>query len=142
MTRKLQPYLLLADKQRLHVKAEPDRRYVEVPDAHCPVCRGKLVFIAHDTKRTAICDRSMAAVAMETLISEGARDVLDVTEPAIWQVRGENPDKSDDYNIRAQAKCERCRSYVGTLVQPVDTLFGIREDEAILSGRYGLVIGG
>lgn len=41
----------------------------------------------------------------------------------------------DDRAYEADAGCLACKAYVGTLRLETNTLFGVREDEAVLAGR-------
>lgn len=42
---------------------------------------------------------------------------------------------ADDRAWESQAYCLKCRAHVGVLRVETGTLFGVREDEAVLSGR-------
>lgn len=47
---------------------------------------------------------------------------------------GRRPSK-DDRAWEADASCLACKAHVGTLRIETNTLFGVREDEAVLRGR-------
>ena len=44
-------------------------------------------------------------------------------------------ESKDDRAWEADAGCLECRAHVGTLRVEMNTLFGVREDAAVLSGR-------
>ena len=53
-----------------------------------------------------------------------------------YQVTGTGKRPSeDDRAYEADAHCLKCQAYVGTLRVEVNTLFGVREDNAVLNGR-------
>jgi len=53
-----------------------------------------------------------------------------------FKVQGTNMHPSqDDRAYEADAKCAACDLYVGTLRAEMNTLFGVREDRAVLNGR-------
>lgn len=116
----------------------PNERFVIAP-GRCPICDGKAVLIAHDVKRTAIFAEDKREQAIAFLRSEGAQKPEGVPPQSDFRVRGENPQERE-YSTEADAKCERCRSFVGRLVVPLNTLFGRTEDNLIMSGMYGRVI--
>jgi hypothetical protein len=41
----------------------------------------------------------------------------------------------DDLAYESDGYCTSCQAYVGTIRLEVETLFGLREDEAVLKGR-------
>ena len=41
----------------------------------------------------------------------------------------------DDRSYISDAHCVSCGKYVGSLITVVNTIFGIREDQAVLNGR-------
>jgi hypothetical protein len=43
---------------------------------------------------------------------------------------------ADDRAYEARAFCMSCKRFMGTLRVETDTLFGVREDEAVLNSRY------
>lgn len=118
--------------------ADAVARFVVV-DGHCPVCHDREVLVAHDVKETTIftpCDRDRAEAYLR---DRGSREWTPVPDSGEFRLRGENPDESDDYVTTADAVCDRCRSRLGRLVVHLGTLFGRREDELVMSGRFGLV---
>jgi hypothetical protein len=53
-----------------------------------------------------------------------------------FRVRGERPrDSSDDRATEADASCLKCGQDVGLLRVEMDTIFGVKEDRAVLQGR-------
>ena len=131
----------------------------------CPVCHGKNVYIAHDIHETAIFEDKDRKVAIAHLKDRGADvgtlcvsshqlprhrctpeggpmvDEMVPSTPGEWKIAGINA-RIGDYTADADAVCQRCRSHVGRLHTEFNTLFGRREDNLVLSGRYGTVIGG
>jgi len=135
-------------------------RHVTVAGA-CPVCTGKRVIIAHDVHETVIFDEKDRARALAHLAERGAAvDLLGVDPtrttrttpeggPLVeelapsgpeWKIKGMDA-QVGEYQAEARAVCLRCRSTVGRLVTKFNTLFGRSEDQRVLSGRYGIVIG-
>jgi hypothetical protein len=53
--------------------------------------------------------------------------------------KGKRPSK-DDRAYEADGHCTKCGQHVGLIRAETDTLFGVREDAEVLSGRYGHVI--
>lgn len=43
---------------------------------------------------------------------------------------------ADDRAYEADAGCVKCKAHVGTLRAEMNTLFGVREDMAVTSGRF------
>lgn len=75
-----------------------------------------------------------------TLPYQGCQHVeVDGTCPSCgtkpWKARGGQPETGYD-EYRAQAQCLSCDKIVGTMIVKVSTIFGIEEDDRVLSGRY------
>jgi len=56
-------------------------------------------------------------------------------EPEYKVSGGNRRISSDDRAYESDAYCCKCNTFVGTLRLEVDTLFGLREDNAVLNGR-------
>lgn len=108
----------------------------------CPACTGKQVLIAHDIKETAIFVEKHRREAEQHLRDRGAEAWEDVSPDAhdAWKLTGIET-QLGEYTATSKAVCLRCRSHVGELRTRFDTLFGRTEDNLIMSGRYGIVIG-
>lgn len=118
----------------------------------CPVCTGKNVIVAHDIRETVIFSEADRGKALLHLVEKGSAVYLlgqddSVIEeqvpmsPGHWMIKGVNP-QVGEYRAESDAICTRCYSNVGGLQVEFDTLFGRTEDALVLSGSYGLVIGG
>jgi hypothetical protein len=101
--------------------------YAVIPDTNCPSCE-KLIAWVKDGRVHALC-----AVPWPS---------IDENHPGCTKEDYEGPLKvrmpsvaigHDTYT--GGAECTRCRETVGMLTVQVDTLFGIEEDAAVLSGR-------
>ncbi|MDI6773250.1 MAG: hypothetical protein QME77_11790 [bacterium] len=119
--------------ERQSVSFPPDGQRYVVARGHCPVCWGREVLIAHDIKQTTIFAPTDRARAEAHLRAEGSRAWQEMPDSGEYRIRGENPYEGE-YSTDADAKCDRCRSYVGRLSVPLDTLFGRNEDRLI--GEY------
>jgi hypothetical protein len=61
---------------------------------------------------------------------------VEEVEPKGFKVAGSNRRiAKDDRAYEADAGCLACKAHLGTLRVETGTLFGIREDEAVLNGR-------
>lgn len=108
----------------------------------CPVCHGKRVLIAHDIKETAIFEDTHLKKALQHLADRGAKtwEELDPMKEDEWKIMGIDA-VLEEYTATSKAICLRCRSHVGELHTTFNTLFGRTEDNLIMSGRYGIIIG-
>jgi len=108
----------------------------------CPVCAKACVLIAHDIKETVIFlekDRKQAEQHLRDRGAESWEELVPFAEGE-WKIMGIDA-QLDEYYGTSKAVCLRCRSHVGKLHVTFDTLFGRTEDNLIMSGRYGIVIG-
>ena len=53
-----------------------------------------------------------------------------------FKAKGRGVSSKDHDSYYAEADCVDCGKFVGTIRAKMDTLFGIEEDERVLSGRY------
>lgn len=112
-----------------------------VPEDTCPVCAGAVVLLAHDVRRVVVVPKEqLPAAGRMTLIYHGAAgEAIEEAPDGPLCVMPEAP-QEHDYSVRAEARCRRCHSLVGTLQINSDTLFGRRETN--LCANLGIFITG
>lgn len=70
-----------------------------------------------------------------TLIASGACPGC-ATEPFLIRLVTKADPQDDDRTLVAGSRCVRCGDNVGYVHIKADTLFGLREDRAVLDGRW------
>lgn len=84
----------------------------------------------------------MCSASFDHALSEGTCPKCRRAEPnGGFKVGGSGKHPSaDDRAWEAEAYCLECKAHVGVLRVETNTLFGVREDAEVLSGKYGTVL--
>lgn len=114
-----------------------DAEHVIVEGAACPVCEGKVALVDASGVVRALSGLANLEAARWCVRAEWGK-VTEVDPPDEYRVRGTNMRQEHEQCV-STALCARCGAQDGELVASFDTIFGLEEDQRILSGRYGKV---